>query len=315
MNPYAAAIAKAVGTEPQGNGAAPVILGRVLHVDGDGLCYYCAGKDGSTPGSARSQLIDKVNSARRAVGAEHVNILMTASGSHKGHRYAVARVKPYQGQRANSRRPENWRFLRDVLGADNSPFPTEFTSTAEADDLFGKYAWANHVNTVIYTQDKDMRMLPGLHLDWVNHGQHVTVPWEDSVFNDKQFGLKWFWLQMLQGDTADHIPGLPRYMHNGKPKLMGPKTAELMLGGDSPHHTVVAELYKSYYNERWLVEMMEQAVLLWMRRNPDDWADFASPTGPFWGFTGDAAFPSAYQEIKGRVDDANAFNASAVEGQ
>jgi hypothetical protein len=315
VNPYAAAIAKAVGTEPQGNGAAPVIPGRVLHVDGDGLCYYCAGRDGSTPGSARSQLIDKVNSARRAVRAEHVNILMTASGSHKGHRYAVARVKPYQGQRANSRRPENWGFLRDVLGADSSPFPTEFTATAEADDLFGKYAWANHADTVIYTQDKDMRMLPGLHLDWVDHGQHVVHPGVDVRFNGQQFGVKWFWLQMLQGDTADNIPGLPKYMHNDKPKLIGPKTAALMLSGDSPHHEVVAELYKGYYDKRWLVEMMEQAVLLWMRRDPDKWDCVTNPGNPLSVFNdGEHEFAKAYLEIKGRVDDANAFNAAAVEG-
>lgn len=315
MNPYAAAIAAAVKAEPQGNGPAPVTPGRVLHVDGDGLCYYCAGRDGSTPGSARQQMIDKVNSARRAVGAEHVNILVTASGSHKGHRYAVARVKPYQGQRANSRRPENWHFLRDVLASDKPPFPVEETLTAEADDLFGKYGWADPARTVIYTQDKDMRSVPGLHLDWVNHGQHFLPPGVDSVFNDKQFGLKWFWLQMLQGDTADNIPGLPRYIDNkDKAKPLGPKTAELMLSGPD-HAGAVAGLYEGYYKGRWLVEMIEQAVLLWVRRDPDAWDDCIAAGGPLNIFQAAPEFTSAYLEIKGRIDAANTLNATAFEGQ
>ncbi len=93
--------------------------------------------------------------------------------------------------------------------------------------MFGWYAYNQPDNVVIYTQDKDMRMLPGRHLDWVSHRLHTVsyscamdgpVEVLDSVFSEKQYGPKWFWLQMLHGDTADNIPGLPRYVVDGKAK-------------------------------------------------------------------------------------------------
>mgnify|MGYP003537285249 FL=1 len=80
-------------------GAVPVIQGRVLVVDGDGLAYYCAGNDDTTIGEARSRATDKVRSAMQAVGAESALIVLTGRFSHKGHRYAIARRVPYQSKR------------------------------------------------------------------------------------------------------------------------------------------------------------------------------------------------------------------------
>jgi DNA polymerase-1 len=310
-------------------GSVPILPDRTLLVDGDGLAYYCAGNDDTSTGEARSRLIDKVKSAQRVVGAGRVLILLTLSGSHKGHRYAVARVKPYQGQRADARRPKNWRYLRDLMETGSLGFETQGTAIAEADDLFGWHAYNNPEGSVIYTQDKDMRMLPGMHLDWVSHVAH-TVSYDlstcregyrmfnvrphDSVHNDKQYGPRWFWLQMLHGDTADHIPGLPKYVVDGKSKLCGPVTAEKLLQGDAPYHAIVAALYESYYGERWLVEMMEQACLLWMRRDPAKWDDFMDPGGPLAIYNdGEDQFAKAYFEIETRVRNADNFNAASAQ--
>lgn len=326
--PFAGAIAAAATSSPMASGSVPIVPGRILLVDADGLAYYCAGNDDTSPGEARASLLNKVRSAQRLVGAEEVRLLTTASGSHKGHRYAIARVKPYQGQRANSRRPANWRYLRDLLESETIGLPVELTTTAEADDLFAKYAYERPSAVVIYTQDKDMRMLPGLHLDWVSHRTH-TATYEqvwvggsqrwcnqalDSVFNDKQYGPKWFWLQMLHGDAADNIPGLPKYVPylTDKIKPVGEVTAGRLLNGEYLPHLRVAELYRSYYGGRWLVEMIEQACLLWLRRVPDDWDDCLNPGGPLAHFdNGGPEFAAAYLEIQGRVRDADNINAAA----
>ena len=326
-NPFASAIASAASDCPMGGVSVPVVRSRILLVDGDGLAYYCAGKDDSDAGLARAALRDKVSSAARVVGAERIIILLTASGSHKGHRYAIARVKPYQGQRANSRRPTNWRALRDYMESPEFPFEVESTAVAEADDLFGMYAYRQPDSVVIYTQDKDMRMLPGMHLDWVSHraytvpwnvgGPHSGLYWEASncIFNEKQYGPKWFWLQMLHGDTADNIPGLPKYLDpNDKLKPVGEVTAGKLLANELDLAHVVADLYESYYESRWLVEMMEQACLLWMRRAPADWDDCMNPGGPLDCFNdGGPEFAKAYLEIQGRVRDADNINSSAAE--
>jgi DNA polymerase-1 len=330
--PFAAAIAAAAGASPMACGSVPITLDRKLLADGDGLAYYCGGNDDTSVGQAKSNLIAKLDSARRVVGAKSIRILLTESGSNKGHRYAIARVKPYQGQRAGSRRPKNWEYLRELMESGRLPFELETTAVAEADDLFGWWGYNYPDEVVHYTQDKDMRMIPGWHLDWVSHRMH-TVGYKrsmyvhrelapsiialDSVFNEKQYGPKWFWLQMLHGDGADYIPGLPKYKTvdaKGKPALkpVGEVTANLLLDTDRPYHEVVAELYRGYYGERWLVEMLEQACLLWMRREPAHWDDCLNPGGPLEPFNdGEAEFAKAYFEIEKRVRDADTINATA----
>ena len=328
---FDAAIAAAATQSPMGSGAVPLLPDRVLLVDGDGLAYYCAGNDEAPAGEARTNLVHKVKSAARIAGCGKIKVLLTAGGSNKGHRYAIARRKPYQGQRANSRRPKNWLALRDYMESLGFPFDVESTVVAEADDLFGKYAYKQPDDVVIYTQDKDMRMLPGLHLDWVTHRMHrvhidrqlFSPPRvEDCVFNEKQYGPKWFWLQMLQGDTADNIPGLPKYKTldakgNDVLKPMGEVTASKYLYGLGATECadVVADLYRGYYDDRWLVELMEQASLLWMRRVPGDWDDCMNTGGPLakWN-DGEHEFAKAYLEIKQRVLDADQYNSGAVEG-
>ena len=326
-SPFAAAIAAAASASPMACGSVPITRQRKLLADGDGLAYYCGGNDDTPPGQARANLIAKLESAQRVVGAESVRILLTSPGSNKGHRYAIARVKPYQGQRVNSRRPKNWEYLRELMEGGYLPFELETTVVAEADDLFGWWGYNYPDEVVHYTQDKDMRMLPGWHLDWVSHRMHRVdyklgnyvhleraprVVALDSVFNEKQYGPKWFWLQMLHGDTADNIPGLPKYVVSGKAKPVGEVTANKLLTDEHLPHLRVAELYRGYYGERWLVEMIEQACLLWMRREPDKWDDCLNPGGPLEPFNdGEQMFAKAYFEIEKRVRDADTINAIA----
>lgn len=332
---YQDAIALAAAASPMGSGLVPVVPNRILLADGDGLAYYCAGKDGSDAGEARKQLVAKVKSAARMVGAEYIKVLLTDPASHKGHRYAIARVKPYQGQRSGSRRPDNWLALRDFMDGSGLPFDRDASLVAEADDLFGWYSYNYPDDVVHYTQDKDMRMLPGLHLDWVSHRLHkveysldmfrerermYNINVHDSMFNEKQYGPKWFWMQMLHGDSADNIPGLPlaTIKYGGSavdPKYslnrVGEAAANKIFAGHvgQAYHDIVAAAYRSYYGERWLVEMMEQACLLWMRRVPEHWDDCMNPGGPLDVYNdGEEEFAKAYLEIQRRVYDADILN-------
>lgn len=307
----AAAIAAAAVQAPMSNGSTGVpVPGRLLLADGDGLCYYCAGNDETEPGLARRNLIDKLTSASNACGAEEVKIVTTARGSHKGYRYAVARAKPYQGQRDGGRRPKNWEYLREVLEigrGDALPngVGVELTSIAEADDLFGRYA-THHPNCVIYTQDKDMRMVPGWHLDWLTHILFRLEPgtWE-KAYNEKVWGRKWFWLQLLMGDAADNIPGLPWYVANDKQKRIGEKGAmDALAGAETDMQALIKcrALYESYYKERWLVEMLEQGILLWMRNDmQSSLLNVTAHGNPFAPLVTHTLYPAAREEILKRV--------------
>lgn len=270
------AIAIANGAVEAGATSAPVIAATVpnsiLVIDGDGFNYSCAGSDDTSPAWARTRLLDRINGLKQTTGAERVEVHLTYPGSNKRMRYAIASVKPYQLSR-KTHKPKNWQFLRDVLEA--MPEAKSW-GDREADDGIAmtafEYASAGHT-CFIASADKDMRMLPGIHVHLETYEQ-VPVPldaWDVQGWGGKQFGRKWFYLQMLHGDAVDNIPGLERWVNlNGKPVLCGEKTAAKILEfiPDSiVAMTAVATCYQDYYGDAWADRMVEQAALLWLSQD------------------------------------------------
>lgn len=265
--------------EPQG---VPVVKGRRVHIDADMLAYQCGGNDETDVATSRRILKSKIDLFKDAAGAEGVLLHLTASGSTKGDRAVIAYTKPYQGQRKGNR-PKNWQYLRDYM-ADGVAGPVKQWYDREADDGFG-FISANCPLDVIATRDKDMRMLPGLHLNWDTY-ELVSVP--ADVFATeacgKLYGHKWFWTQMLWGDSADNIPGLPK--HPDFPRGVGEVAAAKLLAfadDDASAAQAVAQAYKAHWGGEWADRYVEQASLLWIRRTQqapvEEWAQFL-PIGP-----------------------------------
>lgn len=295
-NPFAEAAAELAEIEgikePE---TLPVVEGRKVHIDGDYLCYYAGAVDVDA-GVARTIAANFVSRAKACTGSAGAVLHLTSAGSNKGERYLAATVKPYQGQRATDDKPRNWEYLRLWAEQYNGPdFMSKVWSSREADDgiaACAAYAVKQGRLDAICTGDKDMRMLPGLHLNWRDPSILTTV--EDDTFalsgqDGKLYGRKWFWLQMLHGDSADNIPGLEYAFESvakGKPERMikvGPKTAEKLLYGYNDADAVanrVLELYVRGYNGTGdgYDRFCEQACLLWLRRGNQasvtDFADF-----------------------------------------
>lgn len=261
----------------------------LLLVDGDGLAYYCAGADGTEPEKAYSWVTEMVDTFATMTGAKDTRILLTAESSPKGGRYAVATVKPYQGQRKTSRRPDNWAVLRRYLEAGRAG-QVHVSTHAEADDLFAYHANQDYT-VAIASQDKDMRMVPGLHVLWDRTRLFYVPAGESPVHLGKQYGHRWFWEQMLQGDTADNIPGLPLLYGKkcgevGARKFLAPLYDDASVQIDRDAH-VMAAVHKAYmalYGEEGNDRFVEQACLLWMRRKPVDPLDMAAPGGPLYAY-------------------------------
>lgn len=262
-----AAIAAAADSNPMPftHNVAPV-EGRVLHVDGDYCAYYCAGSDDTDAGSARRNLIERLRQAKRASGATKIIVHLSANACTKGERYLIAQSQPYQGQRNTGRKPDNWLHLREFMeGYTGVEFTPKIWLNREADD--GMAYVCHHAAKdfgllhAVYTADKDMRMFAGLHIVWKTF-QQVELPLDtyDLVGPDgKQYGHKWFWNQMLMGDTADHIPGL---------KGVGEKTAAGWLKDTKDNDDgcrVVCNAYRISKGQEWADYFVEQAGLLWMR--------------------------------------------------
>jgi DNA polymerase-1 len=280
------AIAKAAAAQPVEFKLPAIVPGLELHIDGDYAAYYCAGNDEVEPGMARQNTIGRFEGMARRCGASRIIVHLTKGSSHKGYRYFAATVKPYQAQRKSGRKPKNWQYLRDFLEQyQGDRFIVKIWEAREADDgiaICAYHAAARSKQIVIATADKDMRMLPGLHMSWVSQAIVADVPlhcYDLIGADDKQYGYKWLLLQLLHGDTADNIPGLEKVVIKGKAKQCGEVTAGGLLSDvdelDLPDSekllvgwNIVEDAYRSYYNMQWAERMAEQLCLLYLRHDP-----------------------------------------------
>lgn len=310
------AVAAASEAAPMTRPDAPATVpGRVLHVDGDYLAYWAGGNDSTSVQTSRTNALGKIESMRVDSGSERVVVHMTADGSHKANRFIIATLLPYQGQRKSGRKPRNHGYLRDLLCDLRSPtLQSKVWGSREADDGLAYVARNGDSDLVVLaTRDKDMRMLPGWHIEWQEHAlTYVDREAFSLRSNGLVYGPHWFWLQMLQGDTADNIPGLPRYVDsNGKEQKIGPATAEKLLAWCTTNeeaYSEVVSLYRSYYGEDAEARLAEQALLLWLRGDAgatEDDVFSILPTAP--------KLMEAVNNIKQRIEDARR-EALSVEG-
>lgn len=240
------------------------VPGRVLSVDGDMICYQAGGNDDTTVGQAREHARFIISRLVSWSGADKVIVHITAPGCSKGGRYAVALTQPYQGNRKPGRKPKHHQNLQDWFMSEKSGYRVKVSTDREADDMIA-YLAATLPDHVIATKDKDMRMLPGHHVNWDTGDMFWISPttYEDTAWG-KVFGTAWFWRQMLQGDTADNIPNVVR--------LFGPAKANKALApaeDDVDAFDIVSVIYMDIHGERWAERFAENACLLWLRRSKE----------------------------------------------
>ncbi|AMW36085.1 exonuclease [Xanthomonas phage XAJ24] len=242
----------------------------IAHVDGDYMAYFAAGSENCSAGEARRNVLSRCAQLKHISGAGKVVMHLTHGASTKGDRFLAATTRPYQGQRQAGRKPNNWAFLRDWMETyEGDAFTPKIWMTREADDgiAYVNEGAAIHANILhaVHSADKDMRMFCGMHVDWDGFGITSVPPGSYDVVgeNGLQYGHKWFWMQMLHGDGADNIPGLPD---------VGKVTAEQLLL-DTKDNAEAVKLVSGKYSEvlgtEWRKTFAEQAVLLWMRTDRD----------------------------------------------
>lgn len=255
------------------------IPGRVLHVDADIMAYELSYKNlYMTNERARHKKIgfdatEYIETLKYLAGAEFVVCHTTPSKSTKGGRFHQARLKVYQGNRKDKVKPVDVEWTRTYLA---HPPHGKWTGIEhfeqEADDGMAQALYEAHLKgephlCILTSYDKDLRMIQGLHMDWKTHDIKY-VEERGQLFEDgnkiKGEGLIWFFYQMLIGDTADNISGLPRLSTSFqqqfitfnnkavKPKLCGPKTAFKLLKDIKTVEDLfifTAQAYKHYGKE------------------------------------------------------------------
>lgn len=271
-------LAEAGGQLP---GSIPVELDPLmeLHVDGDYAAYYFSGNDETSLATAKANFRAAIEVVRTLSGAGGLIVVhLSHQMGDKGKRFKIATVKGYQAQRDGDRKPKNWEGLRSWLETNLREVPgykVAIWMDREADDgvaAAARYAWQTGRRIGIFSRDKDFRMIPGEHIVWTTYDIVKFRPetWEVRGPDGEVYGQKWFWLQMLMGDTADNIPGLEKQpaKKEGTFKTCGEACAEVRLmdaKNPTEAYAVVKGLYQAYYGGSWADRFVEQAALLWLR--------------------------------------------------
>lgn len=292
------------------------VPGRVLQLDADALAYECAAFDDDPFQQCINNFKAAIDSRLRMAGATFINLHLT--GGDKGGRYDTALVKEYQGNRKDKVKPKHLAGLREwIMGYYGSGVIAKaiMHEHQEADDGMaqGNYKAIQEGHpelSVIMSIDKDLTMCSGWHCDWNSYEMNyvdgfgeIHLDESTSTKKIKGFGTSFFWAQLLMGDGADSIPGLPKLgmplldeydplkkprKEDAKPKACGAVMAWKMLKDvktDLDAMLLVIKAYQSYYGTEsfsyvdWRGDahnltsghmVLEQARLLWMRRVVDE---------------------------------------------
>lgn len=159
----------------------------------------------------------------------------------------------YKANRKGNRITKWVRLVRkEVLAMGFAAIHTEW----EADDLIKDRAVEiGEDGFLICSIDKDLKQIPGIHFDYYcpvvkdedgkpkrdHNGDRVKQPCRGLSFVSKREANRFFWTQMLTGDSGDNIKGVPR---------IGPKTAEKLLSDPKkPLSGIVLDVYKDKFGD------------------------------------------------------------------
>lgn len=226
-NPFAGIDAQSIYDMDDGSmELPPIIPNSVLQLDGDISSFYLAWTD-ETLSQNTEALKRHIEVKRLMAGCETVNV-HTTRGAKAG-REDAAMVQEYQANRQKmtpeqtekKARVQEIRAWLETYGNKHTvPMPQW---EIEADDSMSieqdKMLKAGRVSKIM-TKDKDLDMIMGTHIhydtydEWTitEHNSYGKI-WIDrsgSAAKCKGQGTSFFWAQLLMGDGADNIPGLPK---------------------------------------------------------------------------------------------------------
>lgn len=198
-------------------------------IDADGIVYRVgfAMEDVNSLSTVEHQVLATIDSYVQGLtkvfkSVSKPIIVISPTGQENNFRYKVAKTLPYKGNRT-APKPKHYEYIRKLLSEMEGAI---VAVGQEADDTLADIAAEDPSKTIIVSQDKDMRQVPGWHLEpsgrdepkrpiyYVDPGTIGSIVLERttgdkaSIFATGKFGL---YSQMLLGDTADNIPGLSGY--------------------------------------------------------------------------------------------------------
>ena len=266
---------------------------KTLLIDGDIIIYQPCCIFNEDDDQSRRQIAkhisNKVDKLMADAGCDRFMMFVTTKFNFRDQL-----VDDYKANRIEVERPVNLAWAKRWAVAKMTNF---FKKGLEADDLLGIYTGED---TVIWSTDKDLRQIPGEHLD--EETREIITITENGRLEEKHWiteqgnkrnkiyfeGLIGLYYQMLIGDSTDNIIGCAKreevVVKSGKNKGqvvtkrvgVGPKKAYTGIIGaimsdinadpaEKALEYVISE-YKKRFGDEWQVNLETQGNLLFMVR-------------------------------------------------
>ena len=254
----------------------PPVTDKVLLLDGD-FGVYAAAATCKRLDTAIRRFYTWVLEQCFYANVKECLVYLTPSDCAKCGRYLLPTVRPYQAQRTT--RPE--LPLKQPLKRHLLSNPNEYSQHGievlgsyeyEADDLIVIDSYRFKERCIISSGDKDLRLSPYARLEMPAGAILPAVPdsfgyiaWDDShsvpIVGQ---GTKFFFAQMLAGDSADNVKGI----HTLNGKSCGAVTAFQVINPIASAEEA-AELVVGAYAAIGQ-DVLAEAEALWLRRHEQD---------------------------------------------
>ena len=217
-----------------------------LLLDGDGKIEPAVAVEAA--GLARYNLKSMIKRAITGTNATEYKIYLTGKDNFR------LKIDPeYKAHRKDAERPVHYAILREYA-VEN--WGAKVIDGMEADDAVSivhmrRYS-KNPESSMICSNDKDLLGVPGYHYNYVS---------QETIFVSPLDSLRNYFAQVLAGDAADNVKGIPG---------IGPKKAAKAL---APCHTGkdMLHIVKEAYKEAGMEAKLETNLkLLWMLREKGD---------------------------------------------
>ena len=213
-------------------------------IDGDILVYRIGfTTEDVDEGIMKARLRESLNLILEAVEATAYKIYLTEENDPTQFR---RRIYPeYKAHRLQPK-PKHYQAIRRYL---QEHYDAEVCSGIEADDALGISQTDD--TSIIVSIDKDLKQIPGHHYNFVKL-EHSEVSASE--------GLRYFYTQLLTGDSSDNIKGVWK---------CGPVKAAKILDGSTDEIDMFVRVHNEYSNDE---EMLLNGRCLWIWKKPqDDW--------------------------------------------
>lgn len=170
-------------------------------LDGDIFCYRTAAVSEDTDETICIARLDKlIQDTLYMTDSSEYKIFLTGDGNFRYNLYPE-----YKANRKDKPKPAHLQACREYLVTN---WNARVSEGCEADDMLG---YSQTEDSVIVSIDKDLLQIPGKHYNFVKNEWFYQNKWD---------GIRFFYHQLLKGDTADNVPGV---------KGLGEKKAQRLL--------------------------------------------------------------------------------------